>query len=252
MDDVSDRPRALGEKLHSLSGVVPLGVFLILHVWVTSAIVGSREVYDRQIGVLHGGAFMGVLEVVLVLAPLTYHAGYGMTRVLRPRTEGHAYANDLMFALQRASGVVVLVFIVAHLWELRVQTWTRGLPVSAYSTKLVMDLSSTSSGVPWIALGYLIGLAATVFHLVNGLSSFCTTWGYTVTALAQARARIVFRVAGALVFVISAGIVMQLATGARYFPRVVAPSEELPCGTAAVTPPLPARARGVAPPSTPR
>lgn len=246
MDEVSDRPGTLGKKLHSLSGVVPLGIFLVLHIAVTSSIAGSRESYDRRIGVLHDGLLMGLLEVVLVLAPLAYHAGYGITRVFGPRVERHAYENDLMFALQRASGVAVLVFVVAHLWELRVQTWTQGLAVSAYSSKLVMDLSWTSYGVPWIALGYLVGLAATVFHFVNGLSSSFTTWGVATAAGSKARARIAFRIVGALLFVTSAGVVVQLATGAHAVTGGLSPVDDLPCGTAAVMTAPPPRARATA------
>ena len=56
-----DRPGSLTKKLHSLSGVVPLGAFLVLHLWVTASVLGSRAVYDRQIGFLHSG-LLGVLE----------------------------------------------------------------------------------------------------------------------------------------------------------------------------------------------
>lgn len=241
MADPQDRPTTTAQKLHSLSGVVPLGVFVVLHVWVTASLVGSRETYDRQIGLLHGGTLMGLLEVVLVLAPLGYHAVYGVMQMLRPRAPDHAYANDLMHVLQRASGVIVLVFVVAHLWEFRVATWTNGLPASAYSTKLVEDLSSTSSGIPWIALGYLVGIAATVFHLVNGTTSFLTTWGFTPSAVSQRRARMFFRAAGVLLFGVSAGIVVQLATGTRIFPLHEPRSSALVCGSAAVSPPPPTR-----------
>lgn len=246
-----ERTRGWAQKLHSLSGVVPLGVFVVLHVWVTASLVGSREIYDRQIGFLHGGAFMGVLEVVLVLAPLLYHAAYGVMRTLQPRDPSHAYANDVMAVLQRASGVVVLVFVIAHVWEFRGETFAKGLPVSAYSTKLVEDLSATTYGVPWIALGYLVGIAATVFHLVNGMTSFLATWSITSSDSARHRARVFFRFAGILLFGLSAGIVVQLATGSRIFPLHEPSSSALACGSAAVTPPPPARATAsVAPSST--
>jgi succinate dehydrogenase/fumarate reductase cytochrome b subunit (b558 family) len=256
-----DRRGGWAQKLHSLSGVVPLGAFLVLHVWITASIVSSREVYDRQIGFVHGG-IVGVLEPLIIL-PLFFHGLYGLTRAFAPRDPDHAYDTDVLAALQRASGVVVLVFLALHLWEFRVPTWTHGLGESAYSTKLVEDLSSTRSGVPWVALGYVVGLAASVFHLVNGMTSFCTRWGYTPTVAAQHRARVFFRIGGVLLFAISAGIVVQLATGARIFPQQ-APSWPPPyaCGSEAlpITPPphalpaatiprpKPASAEGGAPP----
>ena len=235
-----DRRGGTAKKLHSLSGVVPLGAFLVLHLWVTASVVGSRAVYDRQIGFIHSG-LLGVLEPLVIL-PLFFHGIYGIIRVLGPRDPHHAYASDLMAALQRASGIVVLAFVSLHLWEFRAQTWMRGLGESAYSTKLVEDLSSTQYSVPWIALGYIVGVAGCVFHLVNGMTSFCTTWGYTRTAEAQRRTRGVFLVAGFLLFALSSAMVVQLATGSRLFPPTEPTSSAFECGSEASPPPPPSHA----------
>ncbi len=165
--------QGLPRRLHSLSGVVPLGAYVLIHIWVTASIGSSLALYDRQVGFLHGGVLLGLLEIVLVLVPLAYHAVYGIIRSLQPREVepgSHGYDNDLMLTLQRASGMAVLVFTVLHVWEFRGQTWGGGLPVGSYSTKLVADLSSTTWGIPWIALGYLAGIAATLFHLVAGMT----------------------------------------------------------------------------------
>ena len=207
--------RTRWQKLFSLSGVIPLGAFLLLHLWTGAALLSSHAVYDRQVSFLHGGPILGFLEIVLVLVPLVFHAGYGLWRSVQPKRPGHGYDSDLMLVLERISGVVVLVFVVAHLWETRMQTWTGGLLVGSYSTKLVEHLSSTSAGIPWIALGYLAGIAATVFHLVNGLTSFATTWGFAEAPASHRRARLLFRGAGILVFGIGAATVVELATGVR-------------------------------------
>ena len=222
-----------------MSGVVPLGAFLLLHVWLTASVVGSTAVYDRQVAFLHSGPLLGFLEVALVLVPLAYHGVYGVMRSLQPRDPVHAYDSSLLQLLQRVSGAVVLVFIVAHVWEFRVQTWTNGLPAASYSTKLIEHLSSTHyGGIPWIGLGYLVGIAATLFHLVNGMTSFCTTWGVTPTEESQHRARLFFRVVGILFFVICAAIVIQLATGSRFFPaEEPKPSLATTCGPAPSAPP---------------
>ena len=240
-------------KLHSLSGVVPIGAFLLLHIWTTLSIVGSSEVYDRQVAFLHGGPVLGFLEVVLVLIPLAYHGLYGIVRSLQrtdPADPPHAYDSSMMVTLQRLSGVVILVFVALHTWEFRGQTWTNGLPVASYSTTLIGHLSSTQVGVPWIAFGYLVGLAASFFHLVNGMTSFFTTWGFTKTPESQRRARVLFRIAGSFFFAVSALMVVQLATGARYFPSEPPKSPATACGTDVPPPPpppTPPSASGVSP-----
>ena len=237
-------------KLHSLTGVVPIGAFLFLHLWSTVSIGSSRAVYDRQVGFLHGGPVLGFLEVVLILLPLAYHGLYGAIRSFQPRDEVLTYDSDLMVVLQRVSGAVVLVFIGLHVWEFRVQTWTSGLPVASYSTKLVEHLSSTQAGVPWIALGYLVGTAASLFHLVNGMTSFCNTWAFATNDDARRRLRLLFQFFGILFFVISAALVVQLATGTRIFPVDRGGVDPLLCGDAAVTPPVPS-ARPTAPSPSP-
>jgi len=247
-----DRRAGLLQRLHSLSGVVPLGAFLLFHLWITSALGSSREIYDRQIGFLHGGPFFGFLEVVLVIVPLLYHGGYGVVRSLQPRDPNHAYDTDVMVTLQRASGIVVLVFVAAHVWEFRGQTWTHGLAVSSYSTKLAEHLSSTQSGVPFIALGYLTGIAATVFHLANGMTSFCTTWGFAPTFAARRHLRVLFRVLGVMLFALSAVLVIQIATGSRLFPAEEPRSAAQACGSDVVPAVVPPHAHPAASSSAPR
>jgi succinate dehydrogenase/fumarate reductase cytochrome b subunit (b558 family) len=220
-----------------LSGVVPIGAFLLLHIWTTLSVVGSRDLYDRQVGFLHGGPLMGFLEVALVLAPLAFHGAYGVYRSFQPKEETSTFDSPLMVTLQRVSGIIILVFVIAHIYEFRAQTWSRGMDVASYSTVMVNDLSSTQGGVPLIALGYLVGIAASFFHLTNGLSSFVSGRGFTTTPEARARVRTLFRFGGAVFFVLSSGLVLQVATGARFFP---AQSTALPCGTAVPpAPPLP-------------
>jgi succinate dehydrogenase / fumarate reductase cytochrome b subunit len=206
---------------------------------MTSSIAGSRETYDRQVGFLHRGPLVGFLELVVVLLPLVFHSGYGLYRSLQPIEPGHGYDSTWMAKLQRVSGVIVLVFVVAHVLEFRGTTWSRGLQVASYSTTLAAHLSSTTFGVPLVALGYLVGLGACFFHLVNGMTSFCTTFGYTPTPATQRHARRFFRVAGALFYVISAVLIIQVATGARFFPAEPRSSTATLCGTAVPARPAP-------------
>ncbi len=237
----SDRRGPLLRKLHSLSGVVPLGAFLLFHLWITASLGSSREIYDRQVGFLHGGPVLGFLEVVLVIVPLLFHGAYGVIRSFQPRDPDHGYTTDVMVTLQRASGMVVLIFVAAHVWEFRVQTWTHGLAVSSYSTTLVEHLSSTEAGVPFIALGYLVGCAASIFHLASGMSSFCTTWGFARTFAARQRLRLLFRVIGILLFALSAALVIQAATGSRFLPAEDT-GAPLACGSSVASTALPPHA----------
>ena len=223
------------QKLFSLSGVIPLGAFVLLHLWTAAALLTSHATYDRQVSAFSGGPIIGFLEVVLILVPMLFHAGYGIVLAVRPRPAKHAYDSGLMLSLERISGIIVLVFVVAHVWETRVQAWNGHLLVGSYSTRLVADLSTLSGGIPWIALGYLVGLAATVFHLVNGLTSFCRTWGIARAPAALERARLFIRIAGIAVFAVGAATTVEVASGARLFPAEQPGAAGL-CGSSAPAP----------------
>ena len=242
-----------------MSGVVPIGAFLLFHIWTTLSIVGSREIYDRQIAFLHAHeprAFFGFLEIVLVLLPLAFHGGYGVYRSFQPREKDNAYGSMLMVTLQRVSGIVILVFVVLHVVEFRYQTWAHGREVASYSTTLIEHLSSTQSGVPLIALGYLVGLAASFFHLSNGLTSFCMTvapGGAARTPEAKRRFTLFFRLAGLFFFFLSAAMVIQIATGTRFFAAEPPPSSTTVCNAPSAVPPAPlAHPSSSALPTTPR
>ncbi|MBX3190476.1 MAG: hypothetical protein KF819_25980 [Labilithrix sp.] len=226
--------RARLRNLHALSGVVPVGVFLVLHLWMVSSLLGSRDAYDRQLAALTGTTVGAVLELVLVLLPLAFHAIYGVWLTWQPQREAHAYPSNLAYVLQRISGIVVLVFVIAHFWDLRAQTWLFGLDERSYTTRLTEHLSWTWLGVPFVALGTLMGIAASIFHLANGMRSFLTTRGFTTTAAARRRADRLFAALGLLFFFTSSAAVIQLATGTRFVPADAAPAA--PCGSNAPQP----------------
>ncbi|MDB4940595.1 MAG: Succinate dehydrogenase cytochrome b558 subunit [Labilithrix sp.] len=224
------------DRLFSLSGVLPLGVFVLLHVFFGATTL-LASAHDLLLGVLHRPGINGVmtfLEVVLVLLPLLFHAGYGIVRSLSRQSAGepHAYGNDLMRALERVSGVVVLAFVVWHVWQTRVPTLTGRLGPHGYATALTAQLSTTNAGIPWTAFGYLVGIAATLFHLVNGVPSFCATWNVSRSRQLPAIGKTV----GIVLFGVSAMAVVQAATGGRFLPEKHSKTAEV-CGSAAIPAP---------------
>ena len=79
------------------------------------------------------------------------------------------------------------------------------------------QLSSTVAGVPLVALVYLAGLAACVFHFANGVWGFLCSWGITVTLRSQRLAALFAGALGLAVFVLGVNTTLYFATGARVF-----------------------------------
>jgi succinate dehydrogenase / fumarate reductase cytochrome b subunit len=175
-------------RLHSLAGLLPLGVFLLEHLYSNALAMLSPQAYDKQVNMLQGLPFLVLIEVLFIGLPLLYHAGYGLyiAFIARNNAISYGYARNWMFALQRASGVLTLVFVIYHLWAFRISSLIFGTPVNYQAVQ--EHLAN-----PGILLFYIVGVVATIFHFTNGLWAGLITWGITVGAAAQrVSARITF------------------------------------------------------------
>ncbi|MBI4705744.1 MAG: succinate dehydrogenase [Deltaproteobacteria bacterium] len=214
----SDTSRAalLLRKAHSLAGVLPVGVFIVCHLWANAKALQGQDAFDGAVQTIWRLPYLPVLELA-VLLPLAYHAAYGLTLVVRARYNVGRYplSRNWMFALQRASGVLALAFIGFHLYGYWLPLRLGRTAAEDLYPMLCAGLSSARAGVPLVGLAYVLGIAACAFHLANGLWGFCVSWGITVSRQAQRAAGVLFGIAGLVVFVLGANTAVYFATGAR-------------------------------------
>jgi succinate dehydrogenase / fumarate reductase, cytochrome b subunit len=214
---LGDRGAASAQKLHSLTGVVPLGVFLALHLVINARALQGRDALDRTVRGILSIPLLSVIELFGVLLPLLFHAAYGIKLSLSRRTEPAAYPANWVL-LQRATGFSALLFIAFHLYDLRWPVLAGYMTEADLFPVLAAKLSSTNSwGIPLFAVAYLVGVAATVFHFATGLFAFCVSWGYAGTERAIRIARIACGSLGIVLFLIGASTVVYYATGSRFF-----------------------------------
>ena len=225
----SSRRAFLLRRLHSLSGVLPVGVFLVVHLWTNASALGGREPFDHAVDEIQKLPFLPLVEVVGVILPLAFHALFGVYLATkgRPNVGHYPYARSWAYLFQRITGGIALLFVLVHLWELRVQKWLFGLSELAFYDTLVAHLSAVRFGLPIVALFYLFGIAASVFHLANGLVTFCLTWGIVASRAAQRRLERVATVFGVLLFSLGAATVLSLSTGTQ-LPAASAPASSCP------------------------
>lgn len=204
-------------KLHSLSGVIPVGIFLVLHLASTSLALRGQETFERSMRESRDAPYRTLVEIAFVLLPLAFHALYGIKLGLEPRydTGRYPYSRNWMYAAQRVTGILALAFIVWHLSEFWIPRVTGDMVEEAYYPTLCQNLSATKYGLPVTALLYIFGIAATVFHFANGLWGFCVSWGITVSRRSQRISATVFGLAGLVLFMVGANTAIYFATGAR-------------------------------------
>ena len=212
----ADRRAFVLRKLFSLSGVVPVGVFLVLHLWTYSSALSGRHAFEKA--ALSDSPYLFVFEVFLVWIPILFHGLYGLkiSFEARPNAGKYPYSKNWMYVLQRVTGIVALVFIGYHFWQFRLPVLTGELAREDLFGQLCGSLSRTvGGGIPVMALAYLVGVAASVFHLANGLHGLCFSWGITTSRRALRIASAVFGVFGLLLFVLGANTVIYFAPGSR-------------------------------------
>ncbi|HEX9860872.1 MAG TPA: succinate dehydrogenase, partial [Nitrospirota bacterium] len=60
-------------RLHSLTGAVPLGAFLVFHLYANSFSLSGPAAYDEHVRFLRSLPYLHVLEWGLIFLPLLYH-----------------------------------------------------------------------------------------------------------------------------------------------------------------------------------
>jgi len=174
----SDERHFLLRKLHSLSGVVPIGLFLLQHIYHNAYAIQGREAFGKITADLQGLPVAMALEVGLIWIPILFHALYGFYVMFtgKSNTQHYGYMKNWMYYLQRITGAFLFFYIIFHVTT----TWgTRAQGPEMYDV-MVYQLSKT-----WVLVFYIVGLAAAVFHFSNGLWTFGITWGLTLGAKSQ-------------------------------------------------------------------
>ena len=169
--------RRVVSRAFSLSGVVPLGAFVVLHVAINARALHGDAAFAGAVRAVQGlPALAAVIETALVYLPLALHGGLGLWLVatggrgaLRPEPSPY---SPVLRGWMRATGVLLVAFLAMHVAELRFPGAAGRLghlDGGELATRLDADLSATWLGVPWRGLAYLVGTAAVTFHLAVGL-----------------------------------------------------------------------------------
>lgn len=178
-----ENPHFVLRRLHSLFGLVPVGAFLMFHMWENSQARFGMEYYNEEIvGALQRMNYLVFLEIFVIALPLLFHSGYGLVILSggKPDLIRYRYLHNRMYMLQRVSGVGILLFLMLHVGWTRI--WAIWEP--AVKADLFGHMQSLLSNPMTLAV-YVLGLLLSVFHLGNGLWTMGIAWGVTTTPRSQ-------------------------------------------------------------------
>ena len=104
-----ERHEFLLRRLHSLSGVVPVGAYMVIHLLTNASVLDSAAAFQRNVYSIHSfGAVLPVIEWVFIFLPLIFHAVYGVliVRGAVPNSGTYKYMSNVRYTLQRATGMI--------------------------------------------------------------------------------------------------------------------------------------------------
>lgn len=168
-------------KLHSLTGGVFLGLFVVVHI----CFPGTN---------LFGRGFLP--KLLLFSLPLLFHVAYGLYICSETKLPRYPYVSNWRYLAQRFSALTILFFLPIHLYVMSVQaSWIHH----------------------WLyLLVWVLGTVLTLYHLFNGFAGLLIHWGVTVGPKSQRAVLVLLLVLGG-VFLLRAVTGIAELTGSFSF-----------------------------------
>ena len=106
-------------RISSLAGIVPIGLFLVYHIYMQLYLHSGAETYNNEVNSFYDSPLATWALVIVVYIPLLFHSLLGVLLVFENKAQpSYTYFSHLLYWLQRVSGIGVLLFIIAHVWNL--------------------------------------------------------------------------------------------------------------------------------------
>ena len=129
-----ERNEFLLRRLHSLSGLIPVGAYMVVHLLTNASVLDSPAAFQRN-GLSRFTAWAGAagVEWVFIFIPLLFHAIFGVL-IIRGGCRTAAPTStrsNVRYTLQRATGMIAFVFIVWHVFHMHgwfhAEWWMNGV-----------------------------------------------------------------------------------------------------------------------------
>ena len=170
-DRTSDRLR----RIHSLTGMLPLGVFLLEHITVNSFAIAGPDHFRRVAASLGGFPMVAVIELFGIAVPLMIHSVIGCLIATELPQRGSREWPTRREIVQRATGVLLLPYLIYHVWSTRLSP-----EVTVKHADLFDVMHRQVSGAGGLVF-HAVGVILAAWHLGNGLPGFLERWGLART-----------------------------------------------------------------------
>jgi succinate dehydrogenase / fumarate reductase cytochrome b subunit len=165
----------LWRRLHSLSGIIPVGAFLLEHLISNAFGTNGPLAYQKQVTFLTSLPFAFWLEVFGIYIPIAFHAFYGFYIWWRGdnNVNDYPWTGNWMYTLQRYTGIVVFAYIAYHTWYMRFS----GIHLFDHPDAAFWKVWNEFNTKPWTFYAYIVGVVTASWHFGYGIFLFCAKWG---------------------------------------------------------------------------
>lgn len=213
-------------KLHSFTGLFPIMGFFFVHLYINSGILygvdpvtGTPERYNKVIDFMESTFYLPYIEWLFIFIPLGYHAIYGLIIILWQSSYNlfrYNYSRNWWYVIQRVSGFIIFLFLLWHLWELRVAKALGIIGPHQFFNHL-MNSNLFGSRLGYL-VAYTIGVIAASFHVSNGLWGFAFSWGIIQGRKTQKIFGYVTAALGVVIVLLWFNVVYYMATSKTLIP----------------------------------
>jgi succinate dehydrogenase / fumarate reductase cytochrome b subunit len=193
------RNEFLIRRLHSLTGLLPVGAYMCVHLITNASTLGGPAMFQKNVDLIHSlGPALPIVEWSFIFLPLLFHAIVGVVIIRSgdPNLSSYHYVGNVRYWLQRATAWIALAFILYHVFHMHGwfhnKLWIDNVakPLGGYQFRPHEASSTAALALTSMTkkLAYGIGVISCVFHFANGLWTMGITWGVWTSAKAQQRA----------------------------------------------------------------
>ena len=161
-------------RLHSLSGIFPIGAFLIEHFFSNAFATNGAAAYNENVRFLSALPFVFYLELFFIWLPIAYHSIYGFYIWFRGQSNvgDYPWVGNWMFTAQRWTGAIAFFYMGWHVWSMRFN----GVHILT-NTEAAYWKVQNEFHHPWAVAFYFVGIIAASWHFAYGIWLFCAKWG---------------------------------------------------------------------------
>lgn len=157
-------------RIHSLTGVIPLAVFLVEHITLNSVALAGPGAYRDVVATVRRLPGVVWIEALGIGLPLLVHMTIGIMIASELREEGNSDAIGWVTWSQRWTGIYLLNYVIFHTWGTRLSP-----DLLSGKKDLYTIMHEQVQGVGWF-LWNALGVLSAAWHLGVGLPRFVARW----------------------------------------------------------------------------